>query len=391
MAAPALNRATRWTDVSNFGRVYERKRDGKVYIDCKPYGRIYSVHGAPFESRAHAQSILDSIRLVISQGTPKRVAVERWLPKSSASHRVDRWLKLWLKHLEDLERAKDRSEGYLNEIRRWTGEGDKAYLRTRWGSMSIHAITRPEIQAWSLELHEAGLSSKTRWNVLAALSAFLRWLVESEALASSPRFPWPPVQEYTPKIISPADRTRIINTIPEDARGIFLALGLLGLRPSEGRRADAADYEPGEVPWLSIRRTKNRKAKRLPVPEELAEWIEVHVPREARLKGRPLFAMPWHGRGKAKVENRRWSKTGMRRAWTKACGAAGVDVGLYEGTKHSRATQLLAEGISERVLQEILGHKDARSTRKYARIADQAVVYALRGGSKAAPTNPEGK
>jgi integrase/recombinase XerD len=207
----------------------------------------------------------------------------------------------------------------------------------------------------------------------------------------APRFSWPPVQEHVPRILAPVDQRRILDAIPLEARGIFLACALLGVRPSEGRRADAGDFEPGETPWLAIRRTKNRRAKRLPVPDELAEWVEVHVPREARLAARPLFAMPWRGRGKAKVAARRWSKTGMRRAWEAACKAAKIDgVSLYEGTKHSRATELLRQGVSERVLQTILGHRDPRSTRRYAQLADQAVVVALRGGSKVAPGNGEG-
>ncbi len=42
---------------------------------------------------------------------------------------------------------------------------------------------------------------------------------------------------------------------------------------------------------------------------------------------------------------------------------------LYEGTKHNRATDLLRQGVSERVLQELLRNRYARSTRRYARLA----------------------
>jgi len=68
----------------------------------------------------------------------------------------------------------------------------------------------------------------------------------------------------------------------------------------------------------------------------------------------------------------------MRRVWKAACIAAGVEISLYEGTKHSRATDLLRQGVSERVLQVLLGHRDARSTRRYARLADEALVDAIR-------------
>jgi site-specific recombinase XerD len=64
--------------------------------------------------------------------------------------------------------------------------------------------------------------------------------------------------------------------------------------------------------------------------------------------------------------------------WQRACAAVGVRAKLYEGTKHSRATDLLLQGVPERVLQALLGHRDARSTRRYARLADSALVDVIR-------------
>jgi len=73
-----------------------------------------------------------------------------------------------------------------------------------------------------------------------------------------------------------------------------------------------------------------------------------------------------------------WTKTSLRRVWKSACDASGVEISLYEGTKYSRATDLLRQGVSERVLQALLGHRDARSTRRYARLSDEALVDAIR-------------
>jgi site-specific recombinase XerD len=84
----------------------------------------------------------------------------------------------------------------------------------------------------------------------------------------------------------------------------------------------------------------------------------------------------------------------MRRVWKAACTLTDVEISLYEGTKHSRATDLLRQGVSERVLQVLLGHRDARSTRRYARLADEALVAAIRPrcGSNVDPAaNPREK
>lgn len=81
--------------------------------------------------------------------------------------------------------------------------------------------------------------------------------------------------------------------IPARSRGIFRALALLGLRPSEAARLRFADSVPGDPGWLTIRLTKSREVKRLPVPDELADWIAQYVAREARLSGSPLLETTW--------------------------------------------------------------------------------------------------
>jgi len=55
-----------------------------------------------------------------------------------------------------------------------------------------------------------------------------------------------------------------------------------------------------------------------------------------------------------------------------------VKVSLYAGTKHTFATDAAARGVSERALQTFLGHADVRSTRRYARMADSALLDVLR-------------
>jgi site-specific recombinase XerD len=56
----------------------------------------------------------------------------------------------------------------------------------------------------------------------------------------------------------------------------------------------------------------------------------------------------------------------------------GASIGLYNGTKHSTATELRRQGISLDVIQRLCGHRDARSTEVYAKLADEALVEAIR-------------
>jgi site-specific recombinase XerD len=51
---------------------------------------------------------------------------------------------------------------------------------------------------------------------------------------------------------------------------------------------------------------------------------------------------------------------------------------MYEAGKHSMATEAYARIRDERKVQAILGHADVRSTRRYARLTEGALVEVLR-------------
>ena len=76
---------------------------------------------------------------------------------------------------------------------------------------------------------------------------------------------------------------------------------------------------------------------------------------------------------------RRWTHCVLRDYWLRAAKSVGLEgVRLYEGTKHTMATDAVRRGVAERALQAFLGHRDARSTRRYARLSDEALVTVLR-------------
>ena len=63
---------------------------------------------------------------------------------------------------------------------------------------------------------------------------------------------------------------------------------------------------------------------------------------------------------------------------------ARADISLYERTKHSFATDAIRRGVPERHLQTFLGHPSIESTRRYARLADNALLEVLRPSKKRA-------
>ena len=104
--------------------------------------------------------------------------------------------------------------------------------------------------------------------------------------------------------------------------------------------------------------TKTGECGRYPVSEELAGWIDRHVPNAARFCGNvPLFPNPNTGKPYARKR--------IQTLWREACGRAGVDyVPPYRATKHSTLSEL-ARVLTAEQLQGLARHRDYKTTRGY--------------------------
>ena len=368
----------RWTIVGDLGKIRRRTDTGTFFLDFRPYGRLYQHRGIPITDETTALRLLEQIRGKVADGRTLDEVLAQYLPEESKPNlvltRVERWLQVKRREVE----AGDRSPTYLRELERYAKPG--GYF-SWWAGTTIFDVDYGALEDWSLWLADRGLSPKTRRNVLGAFRSFLGWLKRRREIRDLPEVPLPRVDEYEPRVLSIEDQDAILDAIPEAKRGIFIALAYLGLRPSEARALDAADYRDG---WLTvdkavkgtalsapIRGTKTGRSKRLPVPEILADWIARYVPAESRLQRAPLFVNP--------RTKDRWSHWALRDRWVRAAKSIGLEgVRLYEGTKHTMATDAVRRGVTERELQAFLGHADPRSTRRYARMSREALIHVLR-------------
>ena len=135
-----------------------------------------------------------------------------------------------------------------------------------------------------------------------------------------------------------------------------------------------AHREPGgegEERRLSHPRNKERKA------EAAAARRRTHrVDRGARgREGTSFGGGPYSPNRRT---GRRYGHKTLQALWNAALERVGFPhVPLYEGTKHSFATDAIRRGVSEYLLQKFLGHAHPESTRRYARLADAALVQVL--------------
>jgi integrase/recombinase XerC len=372
----------RWTIVGDLGKIRRRPDTGTFFLDFRPYGRLYRHRGIPITDEGTAQRLLAQIWEKVADGRALEEVLAQYQPEESKPNLISERTKQWLEVKRREADAGDCSPTYLRDLERFAApEGYFSW----WAGCTIYEIDYAALEDWSLWMADRGLAAKTRANALGAFRSFVTWLHRREELQKVPEFPWPKVDEHQPRILRIEEQDAILDAIPEPERGIFLALAHLGLRPGEARALEVADYRDdwltvdkavkGSAASAPIRGTKTRRGKRLPVGEELADWIEHHVDPAARLRRVPLFVNPRTGR--------RWSHWALRDRWLRAAKAAGIEgVRLYEGTKHTMATDAVRRGVSERALQRFLGHADVRSTRRYAKMADEALVSVLRVRTK---------
>ena len=104
-----------------------------------------------------------------------------------------------------------------------------------------------------------------------------------------------------------------------------------------------------------------------------------------RLHGRiPLFINPT-----GRVAGKRWLGDALRTRWNRcARQALGVHVPMYEGTKHSTATDAIRRGVSLEQIQAALRHADGASTRVYAKLARGGAFDILRNPARVSHLHP---
>ena len=327
----ATSEAVRWALVDDLGKIRRRKRaNGTVYyyLDFRPFGNAYSDEGQPLRTRQAAENLLAKIRAKVAVGKPVQAVLIDYKRDSTAHLTVHRFVADWLADLDIREQAGDLSPTYTRNLKRYAQPAGHLEF---WREKTIHDISAATLRDFGRWLAlrrtrnrqgnetDQVLSATTRRKVLGAFHAFCEWLRQGELISVVPPFPKVPRTEHQPVIISMEAQAAILQAIPWEERGAFLAAAC-GARPGEVRAYDIDDpYQDDEGCWIRTNkavqgqnaheaapRTKNRRAGDLPCSAELWEWILWRLDQvqpSARLQGKkiPLFVNPT-----GRVAAKRW-------------------------------------------------------------------------------------
>ena len=184
--------------------------------------------------------------------------------------------------------------------------------------------------------------------------------------------PEPPINWVDEEI-----QDKIIDAIPERDQYIFILMGRSGIRPGEARALTKKDFNLKEKYVIVDKAfsedkfhnyTKNKKVKIVPLDEFTVEKLK-EMPEPIK----PDDYMFTTVRGTPYSHYRLWE------IFKEATKKVGVDnLTLYQGMKHSFASQAINRGVPKEVIQKILGHENSKSTDRYAKLNLDSLRVGLR-------------
>ncbi len=238
-----------------------------------------------------------------------------------------------------------------------------------------------EIGAWLQNLSRKGLAPSTIARKLSSLKAFFSYLMQREMLCSNPASELkPPARIYRmPDFVSVEEVIRLIEVWNSETalssrnRALMeLAYGS-GLREGElvSLTVDRLSLDEGWVRPLG----KGSKERMVPMSNPSIHWMGLYLDRwRSVISGNSSCSTVFLTRnGNALSRMTVWNI--VRDSALKA----GISTKIHpHSLRHSFATHLLDGGADLRVVQELLGHSDIRTTEIYTSVSRRRLSEAVK-------------
>jgi integrase len=285
---------------------------------------------------------------------------------------VGEWLDHWLDNIAARKVRARTLESYRSTVR--------LHLRPGIGHHRLDRLQPEHLERLYAVLADKGLSPASILRAHRVLSRALRVASQRGKVARNVATLVDPPAVRRPQTALPlsAQEARQVMAAAQTRRNAArwtVALAS-GLRQSEALALQWSDVDLGKG-TLSVRRGLHRvsgrglvyeepKADRsrrtLALPAPLVEALRAHraAQREERIAAGPLWED--HDLVFAQPNGRPIERKSDWRAWKTLLREAGVrEIRLHDG-RHTAATLLLAEGVHPRVVMEVLGHAQMRTT-----------------------------
>lgn len=247
----------------------------------------------------------------------------------------------------------------------------RVHILPRWGKMRLDEIKTQDISKWLAEKVSGGLALSTverirmtfnrsfelgnRWGIPGAEVNPVRNVTRRKFNNARDRFLSPPEAARLHKAAAESDNPQLAS--------IVALLLLTGARKSELLKAKWADVDVERRLWL-IPETKNGTPRYVPLSGQAIE-VMGKLPRWEKCEW--LIPNP---------KTRKPFNT-IKRAWDTARKAAGMPELRLHDLRHSFCSSAVAAGVDLYTVGKIAGHKDYKSTQRYAHLANDTLMKAV--------------
>jgi integrase len=352
---------------------YYQSRPGRwrVYFSWK--GKKYLLNkyltGDPLETESQCKRLLEKIRSQIDDKTFDPVDWAKDKP-----FLFEKALDIWIENSPISPEWYEQRKGI-----------SKRFFLTSFTGRDIREIKKIHIDEFYAGLKKRGFRDKYIYNIIGELKAFFRF--HAESIHRVPTFPKVTYQDRPIRWLNEKQQEEVIGflTHPMD-KAIITFLKYCACRPSEASGLQQEDlFWKAEPPTLIFSKvlgrkglkpnTKNKMAKPLPIIPEIEWTLKVKDPVR-NIFSKKGFIFTKNGRP--------YSKRMIERVWNKANKQANEKYGtplihVYAGTKHSFGCQRLSQGYALEEIKAVMGHRDIRSTEKYAQYTTGSLGPVMRG------------
>lgn len=231
-----------------------------------------------------------------------------------------------------------------------------------FGRLELSKITAEAVEVWWGQLRRQPRAPATCNKLLVRLRHILNKAVEWSYVERNParfikRAKEPPGRAPH---FSNAVRTQLLEKANPNLKLYLLAASYTG-----GRRRSLLELRERDIDWgeglITFRATKNGEDHTMPLHPVLREILE---PRRT-------------GQGEAYVLPR-YQPAALSRAFKRLTRRLGLEKYRFHDTRHDVASRLAEAGANQKVIMDVLGHKDPRSSIRYTHLTHATVDGAMR-------------
>jgi integrase len=330
--------------------IYKTSRGRYQVIYRDPAGRQRAKH---FDRLIDARDFKADIRIKVQRG--------EYTDPRDAKTPFEDWAEKYLE--EKLRLCPRTKEKYESSLR--------THLFPVFGEVAIGRITRDDVQAWVIELHERGFEPETIRGHYDLMAAIMRRAEEDGLITKSPcrSIELPAVIAREKRYLTEDEVERLVEAVDLRYKALAYTAAYLGLRWQEiaGLRRQVLDIRPGRLASVRVVTTieranglyraveygKSKAARRtLKMPEFLRDVLLWHL----KMFKSDEWVFPGPEGGFLRYDNFR------PRVWNPAVERAGLAPLTLHELRHTAAALMINDGADPLQVKRRMGHEDIRTT-----------------------------